>query len=628
MPLNLFGLDTLKTELRTIEVIGEKQSPGTYLIGNNPRVFIIPESRAINQLQDIVNFSSGVQVKDYGGMGGLKTISVRGSHSNQVVIAIDGIPLNNASNASIDMTNIPLDLIQSVEVLSSGLSAKFGSNSIGGVINLLTSKNDSKEKLIVKSSLGSFGLNSYGISVPLNFIGLPIKIVSNFTHYDGDYNFKYNNFGKISDTNRTNNSFQSFNLSSNFKKVFSNSYLTISELFQVSRKGLPGAVLIGKLEDRESSFKELSFKLLSGYTTNTADNKLLISLKNLLNYSKSELDNFQELIRTNSKYKYNSFQTKFISEFSYKYTLFNINMINEIGYEQLKGYFLQPELNNQIDRFQASISLGISDDINIGHSNLSYTISGRIDEYSKINQTPLSYLVGAEWRDILRNLDLRINNSRNFRVPSFNEMYYLNYGNVNLKPEVANSTEFGLEYTPVTYVEVSASIFYNLVKDKIVSIPKNPLMWTAENFGLVEIKGVNVSFRVKPVKDRIEFNFDYTFQSPKDISEKSINYGKILPYTSEEKLTASFKTKFRNFIFITDFYYNSFVYTLPDNSINSILPAFYDLNCEIGYNFQYKMSEISLSFQMKNILNRSNYSIINYPLPGRNFIINLIYKLK
>lgn len=627
MPIKLLAMDTLKTELRTIEVIGEKQSE-TYLIGNKPRVYTIPESRAINQLQDIVNYSSGVQVKDYGGLGGLKTISVRGSNSNQVVIAIDGIPLNNASNASIDMTNIPLDLIQTVEVLSSGLSAKFGSNSIGGVINLLTSNNDLKEKFIVKTSIGSFGLNSYGIAVPLNSIGLPIKIISNYTQYDGDYNFKFNNFGKISDTSRTNNSFQSLNFSSNFKKVFSNSYLTISELFQISRKGLPGAVLIGKLEDRETSFSELYFKLLSGYTKNSSDGNFSVSLKNLLNYSKSELDKFQEFIPTNSKYTYNSFQTKFYSEFSYKSSFFKINMTNEIGYEQLKGYFLQPELNNKIDRFQASVSLGINDDIKIGQSILLYTISGRIDVYSKINQNPISYLVGAEWKNIIRNLDVRINNSRNFRVPSFNEMYYLNYGNANLKPEIANSTELVLDYTPISYMEGSAALFYNLVKDKIVSIPKNPIMWTAENFGLVEIKGFNVSFRVKPVKDKIELNFDYTFQSPKDISEKSINYGEILPYTSEEKLTASIITKVENFLFMTDFSYNSFVYTLPDNSINSILPAFYDLNFEIGYNFQYKISEISFSFQLKNVLNMSNYSIINYPLQGRNFIFNLIYKLK
>jgi outer membrane cobalamin receptor len=266
--------------------------------------------------------------------------------------------------------------------------------------------------------------------------------------------------------------------------------------------------------------------------------------------------------------------------------------------------------------------------VNFGQSNFSYSLQGRLDKYTEINQNPISYFAGVEWKNILSKVDLRFNNSRNFRVPSFNEMYYLNYGNSDLKPEIANSTEFGVQYKPINSLQGSVNVFYNVIKDKIVSIPKNPLMWTAENFGLVEIPGINLSIGISPIMDNFEIYVDYTYQKPIEKSKKSVNFGKLLPYTSEEKIATSLKTKFNNFQFNSDFSYNSFVYTLPDNSINSVLPAFYDLNCEIAYSIHFKKSEISFSLQVQNILNKYNYSIINYPLPGRNFIINLIYKLK
>jgi iron complex outermembrane receptor protein len=253
-------------------------------------------------------------------------------------------------------------------------------------------------------------------------------------------------------------------------------------------------------------------------------------------------------------------------------------------------------------------------------------MNGRYDYYSNMKKSAFSYFVGTEINDKVKNFGLNLSYSHNFRAPSFNEMYYLNYGNTQLVPETSNSLMIGIKYLPLSFLDLYISGFYINIKNQIVSIPKNPLMWTAQNFGKVQNIGVDAQLKYSLPKNFLDLTMSYTYQQPIDKFVSSLNYNKLLPFVSEEKLNLSMNSEIRNFYFSTQIMYNSFCFSQPDNSLNSIIHSFLNFDCSIGYKFSLDISEYITNIQIKNITNKVNYIIPYYPLAGRHYILNFIWK--
>src|SRR5271157_2619698 len=88
----------------------------------------------------VINGQPGVVVNDYGQTGALKTVSLRGSTSSQVLVLLDGIRLNSSVNGEVDLSSIPMEIIDRIEIVRGGESSLYGSSAIGGVINIITKK--------------------------------------------------------------------------------------------------------------------------------------------------------------------------------------------------------------------------------------------------------------------------------------------------------------------------------------------------------------------------------------------------------------------------------------------------------------------------------------------------------
>jgi iron complex outermembrane receptor protein len=86
---------------------------------------------------DLLDHVAGVRVRRYGGLGAFSTASVRGAKSEQVMVLLDGVPLNSAYRGGVDLSTLPLRLVQRIEVVR-GASARHGSGAVGGVISITT----------------------------------------------------------------------------------------------------------------------------------------------------------------------------------------------------------------------------------------------------------------------------------------------------------------------------------------------------------------------------------------------------------------------------------------------------------------------------------------------------------
>ena len=109
------------------------------------------------QASEAVAGVPGLYVKNFGGAGGIKIVSLRGTTSQQAVYMIDGIKINSAQTGAVDLGLIPLFMLESIDVVRGGASALYGGNSLGGVINFATIGNSRKPEVSADAVMGSFG---------------------------------------------------------------------------------------------------------------------------------------------------------------------------------------------------------------------------------------------------------------------------------------------------------------------------------------------------------------------------------------------------------------------------------------------------------------------------------------
>jgi len=145
------------TDIGEIEVSGTQryeslESPGSFTTVITPEKF----AKGSADLGEILRRSAGIDVKYTGGEGQVTTVSIRGSSAEQVAVFLDGIRLNSATFGIVDFSTIPVESIERIEVLRGGASARFGTDAIGGVINIVTKRAGAKRVIDLKLTGGSF----------------------------------------------------------------------------------------------------------------------------------------------------------------------------------------------------------------------------------------------------------------------------------------------------------------------------------------------------------------------------------------------------------------------------------------------------------------------------------------
>ncbi|MEJ2628666.1 MAG: TonB-dependent receptor plug domain-containing protein, partial [bacterium] len=160
-----------------------------------------------NTPAEVINNSTGIHIRDYGGYAGIKSPSIRGSNCEQVLVMLDGQRLNSSQNGNFDLHSIPLESLQKIEIIRGGHSAFYGTDAIGGIINLVTREFVSKNQLSLgfKTTTGSFetrGYNAYGAQQIGKFYYL-----LTYDHLQSKGDFKYNNPYTDSEEIRENNDY-------------------------------------------------------------------------------------------------------------------------------------------------------------------------------------------------------------------------------------------------------------------------------------------------------------------------------------------------------------------------------------------------------------------------------------
>jgi outer membrane receptor protein involved in Fe transport len=218
------------------------------------------------------------------------------------------------------------------------------------------------------------------------------------------------------------------------------------------------------------------------------------------------------------------------------------------------------------------------------------------------------------------------------------EIFYNNNLNntTNLRPETTFQTDLGVNFSQssigiLDYFNISADLYYNDIKDKIMAIPAyNLFSWTMQNIGKVKILGcdVNLHVAIQPAKDLVIYtNSTYTFQNATDYTNPNFpSYKQQLPYTPKHSASAVVGLSYY-FDISYSLLFSGKRYSNGSPSILSEVPAFFEHNIAISKNISVKKTNIRIFVKLNNIAN-SNYEIVkNYPMPGFNFLLGLSVSL-
>jgi outer membrane cobalamin receptor len=208
-------------------------------------------------LADLLDQAAGVQIRRYGGLGSFSTVSIRGSTAEQVQIYLDGVPLNQAAGGGVDLGNLPISGIHSIEVYRGAVPARFGGNSLGGVIQLRSQQANGRTAAKIHTELGSFGTRRTGGSASrrwgvTDLLGTAEYSESrnNFTFID-DNGTEYN-LNDDAQVKRANSDFHSFRaLAKAERPLNTNHRLRLQNTFDLSHKGSPG---IGNFQSEHARY--------------------------------------------------------------------------------------------------------------------------------------------------------------------------------------------------------------------------------------------------------------------------------------------------------------------------------------------------------------------------------------
>ena len=594
-----------------------------------------------HNVADALRYFSGIQIKDYGGVGGLKTVNIRSMGTNHVGVFYDGIELGNAQNGTVDLGRFSLDNMESVTLYNGQKSAifqpakDFGSS---GSIYLQTRTPQFEEgkKYNVRAS---FKTGSFGVANPsvLWEQKLGQRISSSFSaeylHSSGKYKFTYRmQEGYDTTAERQNGDLNALRVEGGLFGQLKQGYWKAKAYLYNSERGYPGAIVRNKFshEDRQwdtNFFTQGTFKkdftqwysLLANakyaydYLHYLADPKKDESLMYVNNHY------YQQEVYTSVANRFNLFpwwEASFSAD--YQFNLLNADLRD----------FVYPRRHTLL----ASIATAMRfKQVELQASLLKTFVHDTSSGTPAPDKQKLTPSFFVSWRPFPQSgLNLRGFYKRIFRMPTLNDLYYTFIGNINLEPEFTTQYDLGFTYsrtfnsTWLRSLEVQTDVYYNEVENKIVATPtSNFFRWTMVNLGNVEIRGVDVALQTgwKIGRDLMVSNrINYTYQRAQDFTDpKSEFYGGQIPYIPWHSGSAVVNLQWRSWEANYSFIYTGERYSSQANIPYNYQLPWYTSDFSVSKGLKVWKGDLKLTLEVNNLLNQQYEVVICYPMPSTNF---------
>ncbi len=540
-------------------------------------------------IPEVIQRATGVQINQTGPIGGLNTASIRGSEAGQVLIMIDSRRINDAQNGQFDLSNLPLtkDEIERIEVLRGGASGLYGSDAMGGVINIITKAPSKEPSIWASSSFGRFGTQDYNLSSRWK---------------PGPFGYGLFASRGRSDGYRPNSDYDSWVLGGElYYDLPWKGEIKLSARNVQKEIGVPGTITFTDPDDREKdniTQLDLDYRDKIGST-------VTLDFKGWQNINRQTFDSGTQGPDVGPPVVHKSYATG-----GYLQATASIGSANLVtgGVEAIQNRLESDVVGVHQDTTGA---IYLQDEIEVGKP-LAVTLGLRYD-YNSLYQNQWDPRAGVLLR-LPWDFRLRASVARSYRAPTFNDLYWppsaFTAGNPNLQPEKAWSYELGGEKKFGNLAVVKVTGFYRDVTDLILWAPGPDFVYRPSNVQTAHIWGGETELVFYPLKGlSIPLNYSYLYPQDASTGEPITNKPKHIinagvEYVTPYGLKANLKGRYVQFYI---------------NDTSTLNRDYFVVDVRLAYDFKiYQKFKGEGFVSLTNAFDRSYQINEGYPMPPQS----------
>jgi hypothetical protein len=601
--------------------------------------------RGITDISDAMRRLPGVNLRDYGGAGGMKTVSVRGLGSEHTAIVYDGVALSDCQSGQIDLSRYSLDNVSSLTLYAGEnddifLPAKAAASASSLYISSFLAPSTSSRSISLRAKM-TVGEWSY-YNPYINFAqslgnGFSWSGNAEFSHSKNDYPFTLINGDLVTRERRENSQMNAWHAELNGRWDSAMGTLAAKVYYYDNARYLPGPVIYYVSNSNEhlrerNFFGQLNYK-------GRLSSKVSLLATGKFNWSTSRYTDI------NGKYPGGTLDDYYIQRETYMTASALYIPCRGVSLDYSADWTwnnLSSNLPGHIDPYRNSLLQTLAAKYSSGHVTIlarilySLYLNGARHGDAGSNASRWSPALSVSYKPFSsQGFYVRGSYKNIFRMPTFNEAYFDHYGSINLDPETTDQLNVGLTYetSGISFLDnltVTCDGYMNHVRNKIVAVPYNMFIWTMTNLGKVRVFGLDVTLNGELRLHRahsllLSGTYSYQRAQPRTSPDKA-DWMKQVAYIPLNSGSGSLTwmnpwvNLVAHFTAVSARYTNS--YNLPGTRI----PGYADTGLALFRDFRVKHTIIEGRFDLLNLFDKQYEIVAQYPMPGRSWKVSVEVK--
>ncbi|NLE32607.1 MAG: outer membrane beta-barrel protein [Bacteroidales bacterium] len=601
---------------------------------------------------DAAKFFAGAVIRDYGGLGGMKTLSVRGMGAHHTAVSYDGITLSDGQTGQIDLGRYALDNLDLVALTIGEGQTLFQPARMNASAGLLALKSrrprfneGQRYKGAVSVKGGSFGLFNPDLLLQATLgRGVDISLNGHFLGSNGDYPFRLA-YGDASDAytveRRTNNQSEAYRLEGTvYADLPKNSLLEVKSYYYASSKGLPGAIILYNTQSTQHLWDKNGFiqaryeQVVSPTVRWQLNTKYGASWQRYLNP-----DYLGSTGKEDHRYRQDEGYLSVVGLYTWP-DGWSVAWASDVAVNRMRANLHQFSNPYRLTWLNQASAAYVSERISGSASLLGTVVNEEtLDQQPANDRWALNPGINVSYRPLLDwPLRLRAFYKSTYRMPSFNDLYYSSVGNRLLRPEQSRQLNLGMTIamaSPQQRTRLTATLdgYHNRITDKIMALPtKNIFVWSMVNLGKVSITGLDVTtaFGHRFNDDwALDGAWNHSYQRALDKTDPtSPTYDNQLAYAPRVYGSARVGLKSPWVALAWSTLWSGHRYVTGHNLVENDLPGFADQSLSLEKVFKHSLHDVTFRAEVLNLLGTSYEVIRNFPMPGRSYRLTVKLALR
>ena len=596
------------------------------------------ERLGVQDLSEAVKRFSGVTVQDYGGIGGLKTVSVRSLGAKHTAVSYDGVTVTDAQSGQVDISRFSLDNVEMVSLSIGQADDIFQTARMyasAGALSIRTVTPEFKDKPFntqIKLKGGSFGLVNpslrYEQKIASNYA---VTLNADYQRADGQYPYTLTNGDIVTEEKRHNSDIDSYmgeiNLFADWKR---GGHMQVKGYWFDSERGLPGSVVL--YNDYHTERLENRNGFVQAAYDNRFNERFALKVLGKYDYAWTRYKDFH------SQYIDGVQTDVYTQREAYGSTALLYTPVKHLSFSLAEDFFYNtldattpkcpfPERWTSLTALAAQYQ---DERLTATASLLGTFITERLEIGEPApDRKKLSPAVSLSYRPLAeQNWRIRASYKHSYRIPTFNDLYYDRLGNRELNPEKAVQYNLGMTWSgdvpnwALEYLSLSVDGYFNRVTDKIVALP-TMFIWKMMNQGRVNISGIDANLSARwqlPASFALSLDGSYTWQRAIDRTQKDSKiYGDQIPYTPEHAGNVSVGVEHPWVNVTWTMLAVGDRYSLQQNISENRIDGYVEQQLSLNRTFSFGKCALRLQAEVLNLGNVTYDVIRYYPMPGRSF---------